>query len=183
MGAIQLQQERSAGAASASLFSSPHLIGVAIYIFSSSVYFAALVSAYRVLSGPSAPAAGPLEVLSLLVLLASGALLLQAVRAKERVRVVELLLVLFLGLCFAGMQAATWGAQIGAGFTVGAEAGAGLYYLFVASHGLHVLGGIAALGWLSWKRREVTAGKLKAIILYWSYVVLLWPCLFLVLYR
>lgn len=159
---------------------SPHLVAVFLYAASATVYFGALLSAYRVL-GAKAGAYSPLELANLVVLLASGCSLFQAVRGPRERIFWPLFLTFLLGLLFVLGQALVWQGHLRS-LELLHRRGAFFYQLFIASHGLHLTGGLCALGWLTWHKGKVQKQKLAAIAFYWGYVVLLWPLLFLVLY-
>src|SRR5437660_1268887 len=65
------------------------------------------------------------------------------------------------------------------------------FYLFTAAHGLHLFGGILALGYLvlrTTRRRDTVEGELKrlgaaeATTIYWHFMDGLWVALFLLLF-
>ena len=65
------------------------------------------------------------------------------------------------------------------------------FYLFTAAHGLHLFGGILALGYLmlrTTRKRDTVEGELKrlgaaeAATIYWHFMDGLWVALFLLLF-
>lgn len=59
----------------------------------------------------------------------------------------------------------------------------GLFYAVVGTHGLHVLAALSILAYNlknTWTRQE--HGGLDALCLYWSFVVLIWPILYILVY-
>jgi cytochrome c oxidase subunit 3 len=65
------------------------------------------------------------------------------------------------------------------------------FYLFTAAHGVHLLGGLAALGYLSLRSRAPledksamvkAQAKADAVTIYWHFMDFLWLYLFVLLF-
>jgi cytochrome c oxidase subunit 3 len=109
----------------------------------------------------------PLAYVNTAVLLVSS-FTLELARGRNRRRH-ALALTLALGLAFLAGQVALWRALSSAGtFVTGTPQGAFLF-LLSAVHGLHLLGGLAALAWIALRR---SAPRLAAV--YWHFLALTW---------
>lgn len=151
------------------------------------MFFAALTSAMVVRQGLS----GDWQPFSLpVVLYASTAVLLASSFTIERARrsMVEgstaglrrwVNVSAALGLLFVAGQLLGWQALAGRGIYLASNPANSFYYLLTAGHGLHLVGGICALGyiWLRarsarpWPTREAAV---EAAALYWHFMDVLW---------
>ena len=151
------------------------------------MFFAALTSAMIVrqgLSGDWQPfALPPVLYASTLFLLASSLTIERARRSLQEgsldglrrwVNVSALL-----GLAFVACQLLGWQALVARGIYLASNPANSFYYLLTAGHGAHLIGGIAALGYI-WAR--VRAGRpwptreaaVEAAALYWHFMDVLW---------
>lgn len=96
-----------------------------------------------------------------------------------------------LGIIFVGSQFLAWRQLARQGVYVASNPHSSFFYLFTAAHGVHVLGGLAALAYLllrTRKKRDTLEGELKrvgavdAATTYWHFLDGLWICLFLLLF-
>lgn len=91
-----------------------------------------------------------------------------------------------LGLTFLGGQYAAWLTLRAQGVFLASNPSSSFFYLLTAAHGIHLLGGIAALlyvGLRNWKglaERRATAADVTSV--YWHFMDGLWVFLFLLLY-
>lgn len=84
-----------------------------------------------------------------------------------------------LGLAFLAGQVLGWQALAGRGVYLASNPANSFYYLLTAGHGLHLLGGVAALGYAwararsprPWPTREAVV---EASALYWHFLDVLW---------
>jgi cytochrome c oxidase subunit 3 len=86
-------------------------------------------------------------------------------------------------LAFVAGQLAVWWQLAGAGHFVASNPASSFFYLITAAHGLHMLGGIVALGWvmqLSRQRERYHMG-VDLCTVYWHYLLLVWAVLFYML--
>ena len=120
-------------------------------------------------------------------LLVSGIVLVFAHLAfkKEASRArVPMLIALLLGLFFVGSQVTEWVALLDEGLTIKSSTYGGFFYLIVGSHGVHAITAILALGWACHRldKGQLTASQLATVSVFWYFVVLLWPVLYLNVY-
>jgi cytochrome c oxidase subunit 3 len=95
-----------------------------------------------------------------------------------------LLVTLGLGLLFIAGQLLAWRALARQGWFLSTAPNSAFFYLFTALHGLHLLGGVAALVY-AWRRVRMlgpaAADTLGAAALYWHFMTCLWVCVLLLL--
>lgn len=174
------------------------VLGMWLFLFTEIMLFLGLISAYLVLRGQTAlwPPPGqprlPVEITAIntLILLASGLTMWQAVPALRRGggRLLQWLwLTFFLGLTFLAIQGYEWLRLIGFGLTTRSSIYGGMFYTLIGVHGLHVLGALIVLALVMGQTRQghytvSDHGGLLAMRLYWSFVVLVWPVLYVLVY-
>lgn len=168
-----------------------YVTGITIAMGGILMFFMALVSAFIVrkgLGGDWLPFAMPRILwLNTGILLASSATLIQARRLFKRgdgdgfrhwwaVTTV-------LGLLFLVGQVIAWRQMVAAGFYLASNASNSFFYVLTAAHGVHLLGGIAALLFVGWGRlRKLTlATGTEIVSYYWHFLDGLWVFLFLLL--
>ena len=92
-----------------------------------------------------------------------------------------------LGLGFLGSQVIAWRQLARQGIYLASNPYSSFFYLFTAAHGLHLLGGLFALGYLLARRgayRNKVDGELRragaadAVAIYWHFMDVLWVGLF-----
>jgi len=83
---------------------------------------------------------------------------------------------LALGVLFLGGQLLAWSALSGTGTFLTSRPQGAFFFLLSAVHGLHLVGGLAALGWLSLR---AAAPRLAAV--YWHFLGLVWLSVLLLL--
>jgi cytochrome c oxidase subunit III len=114
----------------------------------------------------------PITLANLLILLISGATLAAANRRPKLV-----LLTALLGAAFLAVQGYEWSRLISFGLANNAGPYAGMFYAIIATHGLHVAGGLACLLWCCRHTRAI-----RVCSMYWYFVVGVWPILYLLVY-
>jgi heme/copper-type cytochrome/quinol oxidase subunit 3 len=173
------------------------VMGMLLFVFAEIMMFAGLISAHTIVrsqvAGEMWPPYGqprlPVQetVVNTSALLVSGIVLVFAHLAfkKEASRArLPMLLVLLLGVFFIGSQGAEWVALLGEGLTIRSSTYGGFFYLIVGTHGVHAIAAILALGW-AWYELEkgrLSASQLATVSVFWYFVVLLWPVLYLKVY-
>lgn len=172
------------------------VLGTTIFVIAESMFFAGLISAHTIVKmgtlgawppfgQPRLPAAETL--VNTVALLLSGVTLALAMwmsKRKKRAALPLVFVALSLGASFVGLQGREWAAMLRQGLTMTSSAHGGFFYLIVGAHGLHALVGLIALAvlCLKMKRGKETPGRLGATSIYWYFVVLLWPILYLKVY-
>lgn len=177
-------------------FLEPAVLGVLIFIGAEIMFFSGLMSAYSIARAkvpmaiwppPDQPRL-PVEstAANTVVLLISGVLLWLAVRAfhKHKQAVVLAIAGCTLGGVFVAVQGYEWAGLLSQGLNMQRSAHASFFYLIVGTHGLHIIGGLVGL--LTVVRRLVqrtaTLAQLRAAQIFWSFVVLIWPVLYVMVY-
>jgi cytochrome c oxidase subunit 3 len=90
-----------------------------------------------------------------------------------------------LGVMFLAGQWVAWREWAAAGVYLATNPSSSFFYLFTAAHGLHVAGGLAALGYVltrDWARLRASGGVAAEVAgIYWHFMDGLWVFLLLVL--
>jgi cytochrome c oxidase subunit III len=168
-------------------------IGVWILLTAVIMLFAGLSSAYIVLRG--VPAWQRIELPWLLwpntaILLLSSVAIDISRRAIRRNDLQSMKRWLaaggILGLVFLVGQLAAWRQLVDAGVYLPSTLQSGFFYILTGLHGLHLLGGVVALGLVLWKAVKDRLSvfnyePLKLCALYWHVMDALWIYLFLLL--
>lgn len=84
-----------------------------------------------------------------------------------------------LGVAFVAGQLMAWRELAQRGVYLSTNPSSSFFYLITAAHGLHLLGGIVALGYLAFKARDIARGVKKrtavdVTALYWHFMDGLW---------
>ena len=170
-----------------------YMTGITMALAAMMMFFMALTSSFVVRRGTGtdwqAFALPRVLWANTLVLLASSATLELARRQLARGAMAAFRnlwsLTTALGLIFVGGQLIAWHQLRAAGVFLNTNPSSSFFYLFTAAHGLHLLGGIIALLYVtfrSWSRSRTTqstAAEVAAI--YWQILDGLWVFLFLLL--
>jgi cytochrome c oxidase subunit 3 len=168
-------------------------IGLWVLLTGIIMLFAGLTSAYIVLRG--VPTWQNIELPSLLwpntfLLLLSSLTIEIAKRAVRRNRVATmnrwLGVTTVLGALFVVGQLAVWRQLVYAGVYLPSTLQSGFFYILTGLHGLHITGGIVALGYVMSKafKNRLSAfshQSLKLCATYWHFMDALWVYLFLLL--
>jgi cytochrome c oxidase subunit 3 len=161
--------------------------------------FTALTSAYIVRTASSddwQPLKMPRVLLlsTALIIISSGTL--EMAKRKLRSDAVAahrrwLLVTAVLGFAFLGSQLLAWRQLVGQGVYVSSNPHSSFFYLLTATHGVHLLGGLMALVYLSIRTRPRQLNELAvvkrqgaadAVTLYWHFMDVLWLYLFVLLF-
>lgn len=90
-----------------------------------------------------------------------------------------------LGLLFVVGQVLAWSNLVAQGLFLATSPSSAFFYVFTALHGLHLLGGVAALAYVLARAGRApegrAAGALDAAALYWHFLAVLWLYLLLLL--
>jgi cytochrome c oxidase subunit III len=153
------------------------LMGMAMFVASWAMLFAALFFAYglsrvRAVSWPPADLPRlPLALPALATLALAG-----SSAALHRARVIPGAV---LGLVFLVLQVVVWRQMYLGGLHPQAGAYASFFFALTVFHALHVLVGLAALGWLAVRPRPLS---LRLWTIYWHMVGIIWGVMFLLVY-
>ena len=178
---------------------SRYRIGMWVAMAAILMMFTALTSAYIVRTASSddwQPLKMPRILLlsTALIIISSGTL--ETARRKLRAAAVAthrrwLLLTVVLGLAFLVSQLLAWQQLVRQGVYVSSNPHSSFFYLLTATHGVHLLGGLIALVYLSLRTRlgqgsELAVikrqGAADAVTLYWHFMDVLWLYLFVLLF-
>ena len=121
------------------------------------------------------------------VLLASSVALETARRAAARGRRGQArratAVAALLGVGFLLGQLAAWRALVAAGVSLATGPHSDFFYLLTGVHGLHLTGGVLALGYAWWRAgRAAQAAMLTTVAVYWHFVDVLWLYLLVILF-
>ncbi len=89
-----------------------------------------------------------------------------------------------LGALFVGLQGMEWAALLKHGLTLTSSQVGGFFYLVIGCHALHAIValGLLASCWVALLRGRLKPSRFGAAQLFWYFVVLVWPVLWLVMY-
>ena len=171
------------------------VVGMLLFIVTEVMFFAGLISAFIVTrAGVVWPPADqprlPVEATAVntLILLSSGLMLRQAQRAFHEFdgeRTKRLLgVAIGLGVCFVAIQGYEWMRLLSFGLTVQSSTYGAFFYLIVGAHALHVVAALCALGYcyLRLWHNDLLRTTFTATQMFWYFVVLLWPILYVLVY-
>lgn len=173
-------------------------LGAWFAIVSILMLFVALTSAYIVRSASATdwqPIAIPkvLWLSTALILISSVTIEISRRSLKQRSDSVYgrwLAITTVLGFGFLGSQVIAWRQLVRQGIYLASNPYNSFFYLFTAAHGLHLLGGLCALGYLLVQKnkfRGTLNGELRrigaadAVSIYWHFMDILWIGLFALL--
>jgi len=177
-------------------------LGVLVGIASILMMFTALASAYVVRSGMPTSHDWTGGRMPSFVYLSTGLILVSSLtfaRAKsalghdeEAAYSLWLTVTLLLGLGFLAAQLLAWRQLVAAGFYLASNPYSSFFYVLTGLHGIHLAGGILALGFLVAYARRAGAGGAEAVAkrraltdvvgIYWHFMDVLWVFLFLLLF-
>lgn len=175
------------------------MLGMLIFIAVELMFFSGLISALTIVKSSAPPGSWPppgqprlpveVTAVTTAVLLASGALAwlgwASFAKTKALGRAARLLLAAALsGAAFVVVQGVEWVRLVGQGLTMQASTFGSFFYMIVGAHALHALVAIAALLWC-WRRASagsLQASHFAAVLALWTFVVALWPVLYLLVY-
>lgn len=174
-------------------------IGMWVALAAILMMFTALTSAYIVRSASSddwQPLKMPRILLlsTALIVISSGTLETARRKLKDEAASAHrrwLLLTVALGLGFLLSQLLAWQQLVRQGIYVSSNPHSSFFYLLTATHGVHLLGGLVALVYLSLRTRLARESELAvvkrqgaadAVTLYWHFMDVLWLYLFVLLF-
>jgi cytochrome c oxidase subunit 3 len=168
-------------------------VGLGVFLAVASSLFALLISAYFMRM--ELPDWRPLPNLKILwlntIFLVAASLALQgAVAAARRGQDFGAKFGLAAGgiltLAFTAGQILAWHWLVAGGYPIGPDPATAFFFLMTGLHGLHVLGGLVALGWTfekAWRAAKLDEWRenLELCALYWHFLLIVWLILLAVL--
>jgi heme/copper-type cytochrome/quinol oxidase subunit 3 len=175
------------------------VLGLLVFLAAETMLFAALIAGFLVLRASAAVWPPPLQPrlpvevtgVNTAVLLFSSVTMWRALRAIRQGSQAGLVRglgqTLLLGALFLGVQGYEWVRLVSFGLTVSSGSYGGTFYTLIGTHGVHVFGALIWLGivLLRARRGRFGARAHEPVLLcgvYWSFVVFLWPLLYLLVY-
>jgi cytochrome c oxidase subunit 3 len=173
------------------------MLAMLVFIVTEVMMFAGFISAFTISKANAGPTMWPppgqprlpaqATMLNTAVLLISGVLLFIAYRAfkKEPQRATWPYLSAFtLGGAFVALQGREWLGLLSQGMTLTSSTLGAFFYLIVGAHALHAMAAILALGigFVQLKRGTLSGGFFLACVCFWTFVVGMWPVIYLRVY-
>jgi heme/copper-type cytochrome/quinol oxidase subunit 3 len=173
------------------------VLAMIIFVVAEIMFFAALMSAHTIarataMGGVWPPAGQPRlpvgrTAFNTAILVISGALLfLASRRARDGYEKAHAYLAgaIFTGITFVLLQGVEWVALLREGLTMTSSAHGAFFYLIVGAHALHAVVAVAILAALYFPMRRGTLAPstFAATQVFWYFVVLLWPVIYLRVY-
>jgi cytochrome c oxidase subunit III len=169
-----------------------YVTGIIVAASSMLMFFMSLVSAFVVRRGLENGTWHPIHMprilwLNTVILLASSATLIRSrrfLRARDHAGFRHWWgVTAILGIFFLAGQLLAWRQLFEQGVYLAGNAASGFFYFFTAAHGLHLLGGVAALLIVAFRapRRLSQATATEVISIYWHFLDAMWLFLFVFL--
>lgn len=168
-------------------------MGVWLFLASEVMLFGSLFSAYALLRTTAASWPSGRSVLQLSLGVANTVVLFAMTAAAWRARASRpaagrtwLFVSTALALAFLTIKGIEYRREIVGGLVPAASTFLATYFLLTGLHALHVAGGAIANVWTAAGASRVgeamTAGRLRALSLYWTFVDIVWVAIFVVTY-
>lgn len=173
--------------------SSP-VLATLVFVCSEVMFFAALISAYTIIKASSGnmfkpPAHITLPVaataLNMLVLCVSGLLLHLATCKFKQQRTAALNLfacAVLGGAFFVAGQSYEWFKLISYGMKMTSGTFAACFFLLIGAHALHAAATVLVMGYFYLRRDSMTLENIKAMRVFWLFVVVMFPILYWLVY-
>jgi len=174
------------------------VFGMALFVFTEIMLFAGFISAFAIVRASATPGSWPppgqprlpfeRTAVNTAALLLSGVLLLIANRAYRAQRTADAKrwfgFSIVLGAFFVAFQGVEWVALLRQGLTITSSQLGAFFYVIVGAHAVHATVALIAMAF-QW--RAIAAGKLTpsafgALQVFWYFVVLMWPVIWLRVY-
>ncbi len=174
------------------------VFGMALFVFVEVMLFAGFISAFVVVENTALPGMWPppgqprlpvaTTAFNTLALFASGVFLFLSQRAFQRgaqaVAARWLGIAVLLGAFFVGFQGIEWARLLSQGLTLTSSQLGAFFYVIVGAHALHAVSALVllALQWRALKAQRLTRSAFGAGQLFWYFVVLIWPVIYVQVY-
>jgi cytochrome c oxidase subunit III len=174
------------------------IFGMALFVFTEVMLFAGFISAFDIVRASAAPGTWPppgqprlpfeRTALNTAALLLSGVALLLANRAMRAGHVPSARrwfgAAILLGAGFVLFQGAEWVALLRHGLTLTSSQLGAFFYLIVGAHALHATIALLAMAiqWRHFGTPRLSASAFGALQVFWYFVVLMWPVIYLKVY-
>jgi len=173
------------------------VLAMIIFVVAEIMFFAGLISAHTiaratVLGGVWPPAGQPRlpvahTAFNTAILLLSGALLYVANRRARDAYAKALPYLagaIATGIAFVVLQGVEWVALLREGLTMTSSSHGAFFYLIVGAHALHAIVAIAVLTAIYFPMRSgsLEPSTFSAVQIFWYFVVLVWPIIYLRVY-
>lgn len=173
------------------------VLGMIIFVAMEIMFFAGLMSAHTiakatVLGGVWPPPGQPRlpverTAFNTAILLLSGVLLWVGNRRMSTERESALRYVagaIVCGIAFVSLQGVEWVRLLREGLTMTSSSHGAFFYLIVGAHALHAVAAIVALTWVYLLMRggKFVQSTFTATQIFWYFVVVLWPVIYLRVY-
>lgn len=169
-------------------------IAVWLLVGAITILFAAFTSTFLARRAEADWRTGPLPSILWVstILIVASSIVLEWARRRGRSGHVDqvwtgLVVTGVLGLAFLGSQVLAWRQLVSMGVYMTTNPHSAFFYLLTAMHGLHLAGGLAALGYATARTRQEPSGtKVLAVVdptaTYWHFLDGLWLYLFMILF-
>jgi cytochrome c oxidase subunit III len=168
-------------------------MGIWLFLASEVMLFGAVFSSYALLrvSAEAWPSARsvlslPLGGANTVVLLAMTTLAWRARSMSGAAARRWLMFSSLFALAFLAIKGVEWRDEISRGLVPSVSTFFATYFLLTGLHGLHVVGGLVANVWamtgLARVGEAMTAGRIRALSLYWAFVDVVWLVIFVLMY-
>jgi len=177
------------------------VLAMIFILFTEGMLFAGLISAYIVNRAgamvwpPADQPRLPVEVtgVNTVILISSAVVLYIFNRRVKNAQAIDakstnlLLVTMMLGGTFLAVQGTEWARLIGYGLTTHSSLYGAFFYTLIGLHGVHVLVGLSILFYLYFAIKkaatfEIAKNTISTCILYWYFVVAIWPILYRLVY-
>lgn len=171
---------------------------MAIAVFVEVMLFAGFISAFIIVRNSTPPGLWPppdqprlpvtTTAFNTAMLLASGVLLFFANRAfagrGAAAAAGPMGVAILLGGCFVVFQGVEWVRLIGQGMTLTSSQLGAFFYVIVGAHALHAAAALVVLviQWQAMRAQRLSRSAFGAGQLFWYFVVLMWPVIYLQVY-
>lgn len=170
--------------------------GMLLLIFTEVMFFAGLLSAFEIMRSkantwpPMGQPRLPFEetAINTTALLVSGVVMFLAERAWRRAPAgvgSRLGVTWILGAIFVALQGREWLQLLAQGLTFTSGPLGNFFYVIIGCHALHAVIGLGVLAWAILRHRagRLSRSEFSTVQVFWYFVVLLWPLLYLKVYR